>query len=1110
MSADQTDYDVFISYARKDNVPSPDAFPLGWITAIRNHIATDHRQFSTAPLRLFFDELEIKDADDWRFRILGALKRSKMLLICLSPNYFASEYCRWEWEEYLRRQVHKLMGSESIATVYFIEVPGSDEQGNAKHLDLIMRSNFTDLRPWFPEGAKALKLEEVTRRMAALGGTIWERLQRARRAHAVIGNLRWQSPRFVGRNRELVKLHQYMGTGAVGGVTALSGLGGQGKTELAVAYAHSWADSYPVGLWNLSAEGKRELLPLIGELAWERSLGFIPSDAEKNDAALLGRGVLQHLKARADSLREHDRDHAAACLLLLDNVSEPALLAPDQLSMLPGGMSADWLRIIVTTRLDLREQKERLTILAVDALDEDSAVGLLRDHQPPRDTQQQIVSDYSHGEPQFASEVEESAAREIVRTLGCFTLAVEQVALYLGLHPEVSPSAFLATLTRRGLLLADHIVQSDPEISAQMLTQSKQLTLILDATLSKLDAPSNTALKFAALLPPDNVPWPWLRALTIAHHPELSENDEFGADRWHAIQRRLTGLRLLTPGDDPQITRIHRLVAAHLVGNKINPVHRSTLSEFTTTQAERIHQSYSAPEPWELETLTKALPVLLEDKKALPALGHAALHLTGKLLIYRSVAQAATFLDSMSGELERRAETNQADASWQFALGLWHGQSGTVLLTLGDLKTAGVHFCERFAISERLVSNDPANTEWQSGLAGSHLKLGDLAVALGDLPTAFRYYADGFAISECLVASDPGNTEWRRDLSVSYSKLGNLAVTQGDLPSAFQHFSECLKIAEALAASDPANSAWQRDLCLIHVKLGDLSFAQGDLAGASGRFAESVAIRRRLVAMEPSNSAWQRDLSVSMNKLGNLAIAQGDLPDAMRHFTDSLSIRENLVVNDPDNVRYQRDLSVSLEKLGDLAETMGDLPAAMRYFAECHTIRETLAIRTPANTEWQSDLSISLEKLGDLAMAEGDLSSALRYLTDSLTIRERLVANHPGNAKWQRNLYIAHLKLGDLAVARGDLSAALRGFTDSIATAEYLVSSDPGNAAWQRDLWVSYWKVANVFENNGNPDEASNWWLKAHEALTGMKARNLFVSAQDEEFLEELRLKLGR
>jgi len=36
--SDQTRYDVFISYARRNNAPILDAFPHGWVTAIRDHI----------------------------------------------------------------------------------------------------------------------------------------------------------------------------------------------------------------------------------------------------------------------------------------------------------------------------------------------------------------------------------------------------------------------------------------------------------------------------------------------------------------------------------------------------------------------------------------------------------------------------------------------------------------------------------------------------------------------------------------------------------------------------------------------------------------------------------------------------------------------------------------------------------------------------------------------------------------------------------------------------------------------------------------------------------------------------------------------------------------
>ena len=317
MSLDpQSQYEIFLSYSRQDNVPTAQDTTVGWVTALRDHILEDHRRFSTEPLRIFFDAEAIRDMDDWRHRILEGLRASKILLVCLSPSYFASEYCRWEWEEYSRRQVHSLIGHESIASVYFVEVPGSDEQKIAKWFDELTRGNFTDIRPWFPAGMQALQLDAVQQRMAVLGESLWERIQRARRATSVPGNLRRRNPFFVGRRAELRQLHEQLRFGTVGVVTAVHGLGGQGKTELAVAYAHDWADGYPAGLWVLGAEGKKELLPLLGELAFAPEFGFTPTTEQRHGrfaaarqrigcVSALGRAVGDVATRRLASHRRH-------------------------------------------------------------------------------------------------------------------------------------------------------------------------------------------------------------------------------------------------------------------------------------------------------------------------------------------------------------------------------------------------------------------------------------------------------------------------------------------------------------------------------------------------------------------------------------------------------------------------------------------------------------------------------------------------------------------------------------------------------------------------------------------------------------------------------------
>jgi hypothetical protein len=47
--------------------------------------------------------------DDWRHRILAAIHSTRLLLVCLSPNYLQSEYCAWEVNEYLKHEATRSM-----------------------------------------------------------------------------------------------------------------------------------------------------------------------------------------------------------------------------------------------------------------------------------------------------------------------------------------------------------------------------------------------------------------------------------------------------------------------------------------------------------------------------------------------------------------------------------------------------------------------------------------------------------------------------------------------------------------------------------------------------------------------------------------------------------------------------------------------------------------------------------------------------------------------------------------------------------------------------------------------------------------------------------------
>ena len=95
----------------------------------------------------------------------------------------------------------------------------------------------------------------------------------------------------------------------------------------------------------------------------------------------------------------------------------------------------------------------------------------------------------------------------------------------------------------------------------------KSLSVTLAPTLERLGEPERLALAYAALLPPDHVPLPWLRALMAERFPELGRDAEPGyPDPWQTLARRLFSLRLLQatgvrgPDGGPLVARMHRLV----------------------------------------------------------------------------------------------------------------------------------------------------------------------------------------------------------------------------------------------------------------------------------------------------------------------------------------------------------------------------------------------------------------------------------------------------------------------------------------------------------------------------------------------------------------------
>ena len=118
----------------------------------------------------------------------------------------------------------------------------------------------------------------------------------------------------------------------------------------------------------------------------------------------------------------------------------------------------------------------------------------------------------------------------------------------------------------------------ESRVSAQVRHSQKQVGTVLLWSLDRLIPPARTALEFASLLQPDQMPLAWLETLTRGRHAETLADQPRHPATWPAVWRELHGLRLLHPAehvevDDqhrlrlPRLVRIHRLVAEHVARN---------------------------------------------------------------------------------------------------------------------------------------------------------------------------------------------------------------------------------------------------------------------------------------------------------------------------------------------------------------------------------------------------------------------------------------------------------------------------------------------------------------------------------------------------------------
>ena len=751
-----------------------------------------------------FDEWDWAPGMDAIERMNAALTGADRVLTLWSPRYF--DPASWATKE-LSAALHLSHARGSVlvpvvieavdvppllAPLIRIDISGRTEEDAARQLLAGLRGESgRGRRHPFPGPARSARV-----RFPGVLPPVWRVPPR--------------NPHFTGRDALLERLHENLAPGETSLVHALHGLGGVGKTQLAVEYAFRYASEYDI-VWWFEAE-QPTLVPDQFALLAER-LG-LPAGLPGPEAVAL---VL-------DELRGRDR-----WLLVFDNVPGPADIAPFRPSAVSG-------RAIVTSRhpgwgaIGPR--------LEIDVLAREESVGLLRHRVPsmPREH-----------------------AEELAIELGDLPLALAQAAGYIE-SSGVEHARYLALWRAHRERLLDRGNVSDH--------------VLLDATWSvslerlRNDAPAAVMLlELAAYLAPQPVP---LRLIeTAAAHgtgelssvagDELALEDALARLAAYSLVRRLRGGFVM-----------HRLVQAAVRRSLTDLQRRERITQaLSALRVAAPMEPLGAPETWPIwQTLlphVSTLTTYVAGRQAGADADDAAWLLDRAATYLQARGEPAPARRFFERALSLSAATHGPDHP---VVGARRGNLGLVLRDLGDLAGARENLERALELSEAALGpHDP-------DVATDRANLGLLLRDLGDTAGAREQLERALAITEAAYGPEHAAVgTYRGHLGMVLRDLGDLAgarrqvlraleITEaasgphhpyvgtvcgqlglvlrdlGDLVGAREQFQRALACSEAAYGPDHPDVGIDRaNLGLVLRELGD-SQARERSSGAPSRSAK--------------------------------------------------------------------------------------------------------------------------------------------------------------------------------------------------------------------------------------------------------------------------------
>jgi tetratricopeptide (TPR) repeat protein len=915
-------------------------------------------QLEQAGYSVIIQAWDFEPGENFVVRMRDALEQADRTLALVSAAYLASPYCTDEWTGAF---LHDHDGRNRLLQ---IRIEGSE-------LPRLMRAQiYVDLVGLPRKQARARLLAEVKRGRRKPSAepsfppsAAMESGPRFPGHGLEITNLPARNPDFSGRGAFLQELHETLTSGgqaAVVQAATVHGLGGVGKTQLALEYAHRYATDYDV-IWWIPAEQPVAIPGLLAGLG--QRLG-VP---EQTDQAEL-------LASIWDVLRERDR-----WLLIYDNADRPQNLdlyrPPDGGGhVLLTSRSPRWGRTTATVRLDV--------------LDREEAVTFLRRRTASTDT---------------------ATLAAVAEALGDLPLALEQAAAYMD-ETHTTSGSYLALYREHS---AELLALGEPLTTDQTVATTWQVALDrVHATPGAQDL-----LSLCAFLAPDHIP----RALLLEHAEVLPEPFRQTIKRPLAVNQAVSELgrySLVAVAFDT--LTVHRLVQAVVRASLSAEDQRQWAGAAMRLINAGFPRGSDDPATWPACALL--LPhglSVVDHAEKLDVAAEARAQLLPKAANYvfdrGQYQQALTLreqalagfrrvfgedhpdiLSAMNNLAEARASVGdlhgaqdlheQALASFRRVLGDDHldtlrstNNLAEARRALGDVHGAHDLHQQTLAGRRRVLGEDHPDT------LGSMNNLAGIRCDLGNLKGARDLYEQALAGFRRVLGDDNPRTLVLMDnLAGTLARLGDLDGARG------LHDQTLASRRRVLGEDHPDTLMSMNNLAMTRRDLDDLHHARE-------LFEQTLASHRRVLGED------HPDTLMSMNNLAFTRWDLGDLHGARELFEQTLAGCRRVLGDD------HPDTQVSMHGLAETRRQLGDLQGAR----ELH--EQTLAARCRVLGDNDPSTLQSMHGLADTHQELGDLHSALKLHQQILGTRRRILGDEHPDTLWSMHcLAETRRELGDL------------------------------------------------------------------------------------------------